>query len=636
MSKIKSIFAVVFALALCGMFAFTGCTTETTEYLLSHYSGEDKDDDGNSLINQNLFYTNQTVQGAPDPAVLDDTANSGYYYLYSTSGNLFIRRSTNLAEWEDVGNAISRTDSEIANITAANIWAPECIYDSETELYYLFFSASPTYDYDAHSGNGAAWYETNYSMYVAVSASPEGPFEIVDFSDSSLGDDAREWNTQTGIQLTQAQVESGDYAWILEEDGNYYQAAYNQYFTKYLLFDPAELSKLVQSMGIGNPISYENDAGYFGTIDPHPWVDPVSGNKYMYFKLENGSCNIIVGVEMMNWLTPDWSTASYCTVNGYYTVEDWQAGQNQGVSYEINMVNEGPYMLYHDGTYYLSFSVNDFGTSSYSVALAVSDSPLGTYRRLTESEGGLLLCSDNLQSQTISGAGHHSFVTVGDQLYIVYHRHEDYLEGGNSRYTAIDEVVWLTVKDKDGNDLTVPYVNGPTDSIQPLPDAISGYTNIADEATVTATDSSCEVSCVNDGYLSVLKTADDTFMSYVRETYITETSTFTFDFGTERTVRAIMIYNSAMEDTAFLNISLIRLYLADGTTRIIRDLEFDVEQYCELGGQYGDSLMYILSGTCVFAEFYDIGVTKIDITVDVPEGQDRVGISEIKILGKAA
>ena len=75
---------------------------------------------------------------------------------------------------------------------------------------------------------------------------------------------------------------------------------------------------------------------------------------------------------------------------------------------------------------------------------------------------------------------------IGDQMFIIYHRHNDYLAGGNARYTAIDEMKWITVKDINGEDMAVPYVNGPTDSLQPLPAAVSGYKNIAPEATVTA------------------------------------------------------------------------------------------------------------------------------------------------------
>ena len=121
---------------------------------------------------------------------------------------------------------------------------------------------------------------------------------------------------------------------------------------------------------------------------------------------------------------------------------------------------------------------------------------------------------------------------------------------------------------------------------------------------------------------------------YVRETYIGKQTTFTFDFGTERRIRAIMVYNSAFERSIFRNVSLIELTLADGSVRVMRDFLFDVEQYCTLGGENGDRVTYVMSGASVFAEFYEIGVTSVKVTVDVPEGQEEVGISEIKILGK--
>ena len=75
--------------------------------------------------------------------------------------------------------------------------------------------------------------------------------------------------------------------------------------------------------------------------------------------------------------------------------------------------------------------------------------------------------------------------------------------------------------------------------------------------------------------------------------------------------------------------------LADGTTRVIENVKFDVEQYCEIGGQNNNTVRDIKSGAAALAEFNGIKVKSVKITVEVPEGQDEVGISEIKILGKA-
>ena len=180
----------------------------------------------------------------------------------------------------------------------------------------------------------------------------------------------------------------------------------------------------------------------------------------------------------------------------------------------------------------------------------------------------------------------------------------------------------------------MPYTNGPTDTLQPLPESVSGYKNIAAEAQVSCSNEEAEISCVTDGLLSVHKTADPTFMSYVRETYSSDTqTTFTFTFDSARTVRAVMVYNSASYRDIFLNISRIEFTLADGSTRVIRDLSFDVDQYCEVSDFSGE-INYVASGAAAFAEFYDLNVTSVSITVDLPEGQERVGISEIRILGK--
>ena len=643
-------------LAVCVAVAATlplvACGNTIDEFALSAYTGGNKDADGNTVYNTSLFYSNTMQQGYPDPQVLDDTAQSGNYYLYGTSGNFAAMRSTNLVEWEHVGPTFPRDKQgeDVIRSTDDNSWAPEVIYDKDADdgeggkgLYYLFFSSTPDYEDTKWNNvdttkNGVVGNNCKYNMYVATSKSPEGPFMMVDFSDS------RELNTAVNKELPKEQAESGKYAYVTVDE-KYYEAAFPQKWAKYCLFAPDELSKLVQKnkVGTGGTSNVVPEAGYIATIDPSPFVDPVSKKKYLYFKMEPNTgeamWNINVVVEMTDWLTPNWNNAHYVTANGYYTISDWENGTDQGVSYENTSCNEGAFMLYHkdkngEDKYYFTFSCNDFQTSNYQVGMAVSDHPEGPFRKLTEAEGGLLLCSSTTESETISGAGHHSFVTVGDQLYIAYHRHKDFIEGGSSRYTAFDEVKFITIDGEDG-EMEIPYVNGPTDSLQPLPEACSGYKNIADQATVTCTDSSVDVKWLRDGLLSVHKVADEDFMEYVKETNISKTSTFTFDFSEDVTIRTIMVYNSAFEKSVFRNISRVELTLADGSVRVIRDIKFDVEQYCTMGGENGDIVRYVKSGSAAFAEFYDIDVKSVKITVDVPENQENVGISEIKIFGKA-
>lgn len=633
------------------------------EYELSAYKGEDKDTSGNTVYNTSLFYSNKLKQGYPDPQIMDDTARTGYYYLYGTS-NFQTMRSKDLAVWEPVNVVLDFSEALIQNLTSDHRWAPEVIYDDPTDdgidngTYYLFFSATPNPDFEdgqiEESGGDVNGSLTKYCMYVATSSSPEGPFKMVDFSDAeSCGEgNVHTYNTDNTKALTKEQAESGEYAFVMRGD-SYYEAAFRQYYASYCLFSPDELSKLFYKNMVGSG-GYRNErptARYFMTIDPHPYVDPVATvdpetgetyhKKYLYFKAEGGNWNINVGVEMENWLKPKWDTAVYVTADKYYTIEDWKSGSDDYVTYEFgDICNEGAHMLYHmdengKGLYYFAFSVNSYLSSAYQVGIAVADNPLGPFRKLREEEGGLLLCSSTTDSESVSGAGHNSFVTVGEQTYISYHRHNDYSKGGTERYTAIDEIRWITVQDIDGNDMTVPYVNGPTDSLQPLPEKISGYKNVAPQATVTCTDKTAETEYLTDGLLSVHKSADEIFMDYIRETKIKQTATFEFDFASDTSVRAVMVYNSAMRKEIFLNIPKMEFTLADGSVRVIRDVKFDVEQYCRMGGADNSSVLYVMSGSAAFAEFYDVSVKSIKITVEVPEGQNSVGISEIKILGKA-
>ena len=653
MSKLKAFASLGLAVAMGATIGLSACGNGGKP--LPNYQGEDKDANGNTVYNTSLFYNNALKQGYPDPQVLDDTERSGYYYLYGTS-DFQVMRSKNLAVWEPVRIVLDRAQTEeVKNCLSSNNWAPEVIYDDDTKLYYMYFSASPDAGRDSSdtSKKGVATFmqDKSFQMYVATSSSPTGPFKVVNFKDeTSCGaGNIHTYNTTAEKEITQEQAESGQYAYIADAaSGKYYEASFPQYWAKYCLFQPDQLSKLMQKNGLGlnGGTSIQTyDAGYYATIDPSPFVDPATGKKYLYFKAEGSlgkDWNISVGVEMENWLKPKWDTARYVAVDHFKTVDDWKKGENKGVSYEIDSYtcNEGQFMLHHRDEsgkdwYYFTFSVNDYKKRDYQVGMAVGDNPLGPFRKLEEYEGGLLLSVNNIDSGTVSGAGHHSFVTVGDQLYIAYHRHRNALKPSDDRYTAIDEVKFITVEDKNGEDMVIPYVNGPTDTVQPLPDLYSGYTNVASKATVSCTDASTEAGCVNDGLLSVYKLADEDFTNYIRESYITKTSTFSFDFANETEVRAVMVYNSALVRTMFYNISRMEFVLADGTTRVIENVKFDVEQYCEIGGQNNNTVRDIKSGAAAVAEFNGIKVKSVKITVEVPEGQDEVGISEIKILGKA-
>lgn len=607
--QLKSV-ALVLALVLL----LSGCSL--MRYELPNYQGLAANGEA-SVYNKELFMRNDKFADGPDPFVFDNTQRDGYYYLFSTSGDLYCYRSADLATWEPVGNALDLMHYEAdgepieqRKIAWEEVWAPEMVYDPDTQLYYLFFSASPMDDEKVKAGGEVLEGTAYCQLLVAVSTEPYRNFRLVNFADpESCGEE----NLHT-----------------------YNKVKYPHYYTKYFFLNPDQYDAFATANGGSDAL--DGNGGYTGCIDPHPYVDE-NGDKYLYWvDIDHDEPNRICVVKMENWLKPDWSTATVLTYAKYYTVDDWKAAQ-QGqfvdlVTYEeqFNIINEGPVMTYHNGKYYLTFSVNSYTNSTYQVGQAVGDSPMGPFRKLTEAEGGLLLSTISLGSQELSGTGHHALVTAGEQTFIFYHRHNDMVVGGAARNPAMDEVKWLTIKDRDGNDLDVMYTNGPTCTVQPRPEAFSMYKNIAADAKVTG----CEnAEYLTDGLLSVHKYGAPRLMEYVQETHLEKSTGISMEFDEPRIVRAIMIYNSKLEQDMFPNIAKIELTcLEDGKEKIyfMEDLQFSQEYY--RSNAYDGQIFYVTPGAALYAEFNELTVKSVRVIVEVPEGQEAVGISEIRILGK--
>ena len=467
----------------------------------------------------------------------------------------------------------------------------------------MFLSATPLAD---SAVTGAYSGQARELMLVAVSDRPDTGFRLVNFKDSS----------SCGV----------------ENVHSYDAATFPHYYAKYGVLDPALYRTFCKSNGGATATYY---GGYEYGIDPHPYVAP-NGDKYLFWTHSRGMDRIFA-VKMINWLKPDWSTATAIAYRGYYTVADWQAAQNgQSVSmvtYEPTVgsqINEGAVVTYHEGKYYLTYSANSYGDNTYLVAQAVSDNVLGPYRKLTEEEGGIVLSGRIQGNPDVTGTGHHSLVQAGNQTFMIYHRHDDPSVGGAKRYPAMDEVKWVTVKDINGNDLQVMYVNGPSNTPQPTVEAYSAYHNIADEATVSGSD---DASYLTDGLISHLKNANATFLSYIRETTIAQTTTYSFDFQKPRTVKSVMLYNSRSEETCFTSVDKIEITcLQNGkeVTYTVTDIKLDSQYYTISDGK----VSYITPCAAVCTDLSYSGVISVSITVSVPESQESVGVSEVRILGR--
>ncbi|MBQ7170663.1 MAG: family 43 glycosylhydrolase [Clostridia bacterium] len=185
----------------------------------------------------------------------------------------------------------------------------------------------------------------------------------------------------------------------------------------------------------------------YKTIDGHLFFDG-DGKVYLYFvKVYSG--NHIYGVEFdMKTLKPKGTPVHLLSP---------QSGTWERVS---GTVAEGPFVLKHNGLYYLTYSANGYTSQDYALGSATSSSPLGAF---TRTAGNPFLKKD--PSKGVYGPGHHSFFTAANgEPMIVYHIHNS-ATTVHSRLVCIDR--YSFVSDAGGPDRIV--IAGPTNTPQPTP-----------------------------------------------------------------------------------------------------------------------------------------------------------------------
>jgi len=176
-------------------------------------------------------------------------------------------------------------------------------------------------------------------------------------------------------------------------------------------------------------------------IDGDFFVDD-DGTVYLYYVRFAGG-NVIYG-SRLDEETMTLDEESECRLIA--AEEEWET--------KLGLVAEGPFMLKHNGRYYLTYSANDYRSIDYAIGYAVSDSPLGPFRKY---EGNPILH----RTEDVNGVGHHSFTYSkdGSQMICVYHRHQN-LTTVHPRTTCIDRA-WF-----DGD---VLKISGPTTTEQISP-----------------------------------------------------------------------------------------------------------------------------------------------------------------------
>lgn len=562
------------------------------EIELPHF---DYSDSTTGKYNSQIFYANDYDIGLGDPTVFyrEDASGGWFYVTGTTTGKDFdLWKTRNFTDWGYVGKMYTPPTDFFGKDC---FWAPQIFYDenashgyylgegSENGLYILAFSS--------RTSDGA------YRLAVAFSKNIEGPY--------------------THFKGTNA-------------NGDYVDASTSCF----------EIEKL-KGLGLYSDHVYGDlyKAGR-GFIDASPYVDPVSGDKYLYM-VRNRSAdtsNDVWGVKMKDWVTPDYETTTPLSSYGYTTID-----KTEKLNFTTNnRIDEGPFLYYKDNTddgkdngkYYLTLSIGDTNDKLYPVCQAIGDTPLGPFTKIQPEDCGFVITPGDLWD--IHSSGHHCFFEAGGELFIAYHTYTvnkdtTYIK----RYFGMAEVEWIY----NGKGDYIMRANGPSKDIQPLPEVSSNYKNVADRATVTADGTDAKnVSSLTDGLIPLRDNDGSTEFEFK------DKATVTFNFEDYITARAIMIYNSYDYAHSFDSIDRIEFSyrkIISGEyyygTAYIENLGFNfkshiIPQYYLLSKGQTDMNQLRPTGAAI-AEFYELEINSVKIELSAPERADTCRIGEIRILG---
>lgn len=535
-----------------------------------------------------LFYRNDLlISQAADPDVIwvsedVDPENGGWFYMYYTSTYFECMRSKNLVDWEALGTSLVIEENEYPQ--KGFYWAPEVVYNRNYDenakngelnsyRYFMYFSA--IVNQGELENNSTIVFKRLY-IFLAVSNSPSGPFRL---------------------------------------------------YKNEPLFD---LRKAAREGLIDSEKLFVTDDFDFGTIDADPFFDD-DGKMYLYFSSsEEAGGNCIYGLRLTDPATPDYSTLTKLLEPKKRTVggEDFPYEKNKMIG--GGAINEAPFMLKHNGKYYLTYSPFSYKDRLYSVCVAIGSSPLGVFEKVMEENGNPIIGIE-AHMDHMGGTGHASFVKVGEELFAVYHAHKNRAAGnGTPRAIAIDRVVFA-YNEKLGCDML--YGNGPTYSIQPLPTLVTGYRNIISEATVSASGGdNATLKYLTDGLITTNASVSGMEFKANGETEIV------ISFPTPKTIRAVMVYNSYDYEYAFSSLDYVELKLSEKPTSWVGEFTGSTRM-CDIpfNNEYVNTReQFMCPGGAALVEFGEAKVTEIRVKVSksFEEQIKGIHISDIVVLGE--
>ena len=556
--------------------------------------------------------TSNTLPGADPGAIYvskeEDEEWGGYYYIYLTGSsnegghslkgdfykeNHIIQtaaqcfRSKDLHQWErcgvfDDGFVLQVVEEDWCD---TRFWAPEVIRNPQDGKYYMYFSASAKEEMGVEGISSSANPFDRFYLGVAVSDTPAGPFTVLYDTDEATGKRIPTINFKVGQGL--------EFNW--------------------------------------------------SAIDVSPFFDD-NGDLYLYFNKHVGDhYNDMMGIwgmKMKSMTEPDYATVSCLAVAGKETVSnvpgDMEHIQPGGDYYDPSEsgINEGPFMLKHEGKYYLTYSSNGCEHISYSVHQAVSDNPLSGFRKLSMEEGNPVL--DGSVYGYMNGTAHHAIVKNGEELWIVYHQHSSTVgfSEGWERSISADRVNFVT----NGEGEQVLTANGPSKILQWLPESVSGYQNLAAEAEIEVSNGAGK-EYLTDQVLPFYTVTNQSVLAVDKGDL-----TITMKWEKPVSVSSVMVYNSDDLYSAFSKITRMRFTLAEQPEWASKDYKYAVIEDVKVSERYWDeeANRYITCAPAV-AEFEPVMITELQITINeadrlvstskTGEKATALRLSEIVVLG---
>ena len=282
----------------------------------------------------------------------------------------------------------------IDGITFTNPVAPGAdpfVLIDDDGTYYLYGSGGDSYGYRVYSSkNLVEWTSHGYCLHFE----DEGVFYD---TSSAYQDNKLFWAPE-----------------VIKYNGKYYMTVSFQHHLNFAVAD----SPLGPFKTIGDNILFPE----INTIDGHFYSE--DGVMYFYFVTEGAGTIAGMTVPSGNniWgAVLDMETMKLNLASLRLLLE----GNSE---YERNTkVVEGPFMLKHNGKYYLTFSSTGYASPDYSVHYAIGTTPLGGFVR--DARNVVLktpdLEYDDTDNPNLYGTGHHSFVEApnGKDMLIIYHAH---------------------------------------------------------------------------------------------------------------------------------------------------------------------------------------------------------------------